>query len=32
VRSGVKARTAVLMAIGASVIGLLLGRRSAGTD
>lgn len=32
VRTGVKARTAVLMAVGASVIGVLLGRRSAGTD
>jgi membrane protein len=32
VRSGVKARTAVLMAIGASLVGVLLGRRSAGTD
>jgi membrane protein len=32
VRSGVRARTAVLMAVGASVIGVLLGRRSAGTD
>lgn len=32
VRTGVRARTAVLMAVGASMIGLLLGRRSAGTD
>jgi len=32
VRSGVRARTAVLMAVGASVIGVILGRRSAGTD
>jgi len=32
VRSGVRARTAVLMAVGASLVGLLLGRRSAGTD
>ena len=30
VRSGIKARTAVLIAVGASVIGLLLGRRSSG--
>lgn len=30
VRSGIKARTAVLIAVGASVIGLLLGRRSTG--
>jgi membrane protein len=29
VRSGIKARTAVLMAVGASVVGVLLGRRSA---
>ena len=32
VRSGVKARTAVLLAVGASMIGVLLGRRSSGTD
>jgi len=32
VRTGVRARTAVLMAVGASVIGVILGRRSAGTD
>lgn len=30
VRSGIKARTAVLIAVSASVIGLLLGRRSTG--
>jgi membrane protein len=29
VRSGIKARTAVLMAVGASLVGVLLGRRSA---
>lgn len=29
VKSGIRARTAVLMALGASVIGVLLGRRSA---
>jgi len=29
VRSGIKARTAVLIAVGASIVGLLLGRRSA---
>ena len=32
VRSGVRARTAVMMAVGATMIGLLIGRRSAGTD
>jgi membrane protein len=32
VRTGIPARTAVLMAVGASMIGVLLGRRSAGTD
>src|SRR5438270_656823 len=32
VRSGIKARTALLMAVGASVVGLLLGRRSASAD
>lgn len=32
VKSGVRARTAVLMAVGASLIGVLLGRRSAGGD
>jgi membrane protein len=32
VRSGIKARTAVLMALGASLVGVLLGRRSAGAD
>ncbi len=32
VRTGVRARTTVLVAIGASMIGVLLGRRSAGTD
>jgi membrane protein len=31
VRSGIKARTAVLIAIGASIAGVLLGRRSAGS-
>jgi membrane protein len=30
VRSGIKARTAVLIAVGASIAGLLLGRRSTG--
>jgi len=32
VRQGVKRRTALLIAVGASVIGVLLGRRSAGAD
>jgi membrane protein len=32
VRTGVKARTAVLMAVGASIVGVLLGRRSAGAE
>src|SRR5438067_8599575 len=32
VRAGIKARTALLMAVGASVVGLLLGRRSASAD
>ncbi|MEO6796555.1 MAG: YihY/virulence factor BrkB family protein [Candidatus Dormibacter sp.] len=32
VRTGVRARTAVLMALGASLVGVVLGRRSAGTD
>ena len=32
IRRGVKGRTALLMAIGASVVGVLLGRRSAGSD
>jgi membrane protein len=32
VRSGIRARTAVLMAVGASVIGVLVGRRSASPD
>ena len=31
VRTGIKARTALLVAVGASIIGVLLGRRSAGT-
>jgi membrane protein len=31
VRSGMKARTAVLIAVGASIAGLLLGRRSTGS-
>ena len=32
VRSGVKARTVVLMAVGASIVGVLLGRRTASSD
>ncbi len=32
VRRGVRGRTALLMALGASVVGVLLGRRSAGSD
>jgi membrane protein len=32
VRRGVRGRTALLMAIGASIVGVLLGRRSAGPD
>jgi membrane protein len=32
VRTGLKARTAVLVAVGATMVGVLLGRRSAGTD
>ncbi|HSO93464.1 MAG TPA: YhjD/YihY/BrkB family envelope integrity protein [Candidatus Dormibacteraeota bacterium] len=32
VRSGVKTRTAVLMTVGGTMVGVLLGRRSAGTD
>ena len=32
VRRGVKARTALLMAVGASIVGVLLGRRSANSD
>ncbi len=32
VRTGVRARTAVLIAVGASMVGVLLGRRSADTD
>lgn len=32
IRQGVRRRTAVLIAVGASVVGLLLGRRSAGPD
>ena len=32
VRRGVRGRTALLMAIGASIVGVLLGRRSAGSD
>jgi membrane protein len=32
VRSGVKGRTALLMAIGASIVGVLLGRRRANSD
>ncbi|HEY9288723.1 MAG TPA: YihY/virulence factor BrkB family protein [Candidatus Dormibacteraeota bacterium] len=32
VKARIRARTAVLMAVGASVIGLLVGRRSAGAD
>ena len=31
-RRGVRGRTALLMAIGASIVGVLLGRRSAGSD
>jgi len=31
VRTGIKARTAVLVAVGASIVGVLLGRRSAGS-
>jgi membrane protein len=32
VRRGLKGRTALLMAFGASIVGVLLGRRSAGSD
>jgi membrane protein len=32
VRTGIKARTALLMAVGASVVGVLLGRRSASPE
>lgn len=32
VRRGVRRRTALLMALGASIVGVLLGRRSAGSD
>jgi membrane protein len=32
VRRGVKRRTAVLLAVGASIVGVLLGRRSANSD
>lgn len=32
VRRGVRGRTVLLMAIGASIVGVLLGRRSAGSD
>ncbi|MDQ6882870.1 MAG: YihY/virulence factor BrkB family protein [Candidatus Dormibacteraeota bacterium] len=32
VRTGVRARTALLVAIGASMIGVIVGRRSSGTD
>jgi hypothetical protein len=32
VRTGIKARTALLMAVGASVVGVLLGRRSASAE
>jgi uncharacterized BrkB/YihY/UPF0761 family membrane protein len=32
VRRGVKGRTALLLAVGASVVGILLGRRSASSD
>lgn len=32
VRTGIKARTALLVAVGASIVGVLLGRRSAGSD
>jgi hypothetical protein len=32
VRKGVKTRTALFIAVGASIVGALLGRRSAGSD
>jgi YihY family inner membrane protein len=32
IKSGIRARTAVLMAVGASLVGAIVGRRSAGTD
>ena len=32
VRTGIKARTALMMAVGASVVGVLLGRRSASAE
>jgi membrane protein len=32
VRRGIKGRTALLLALGASIVGALLGRRSAGSD
>jgi hypothetical protein len=32
VQRGVKGRTAVLLAVGASIVGVLLGRRSANSD
>ena len=32
VRSGIKARTALLVAVGASIVGVLLGRRTASSD
>ena len=32
VRRGVKGRTALLIAVGASIVGVVLGRRSAGSD